>query len=197
MPGREHVVHPHAEADEADGDERRDDPDVAGERPAREHRDDHRDHAGRGDEEDVHLGMAPEPEQVLVQQRAAAARRARRTRCRRGGRARAAPAAIVTAGTAKITMNENTSIDHTKIGMRLNVIPGARNLKMVTMKFTAPTVVEMPTKMIAEPPEVDVDAGRVRLAGQRHVGEPAAVGRVADERRSSTGRARRAGRSSS
>ena len=30
---------------------------------------------GRGHEEDVHLGVAPEPEQVLVQQRAAAARR--------------------------------------------------------------------------------------------------------------------------
>ena len=60
-------------------------------------------------------------------------------------------AATVTAGTAKITMNENTSIDHTKIGMRLSVMPGARSLKIVTMKLTAPTVVEMPTKITPRP----------------------------------------------
>ena len=56
----------------ADGHECGHDPDVAGESLLREHRDDHRDHAGGRDEEDVHLGMAPEPEQVLVEQRAAA-----------------------------------------------------------------------------------------------------------------------------
>ena len=55
------------------------------------------------------------------------------------------------AGTAKSTISENTSIDHTKIGIRLKVIPGARNLKIVTMKLIAPTVVEMPTKTIASP----------------------------------------------
>ena len=70
--GREHVVDPHAEADERDDHECGRDPDVAGEPLPREHRDDHRDHAGGGDEQDVHLGMAPEPEQVLVEQRAAA-----------------------------------------------------------------------------------------------------------------------------
>ena len=58
---------------------------------------------------------------------------------------------MVTAGTAKMTMKENTSIDHTNIGMRLNVMPGARILKMVTMKLTAPTVVEMPTKTMPRP----------------------------------------------
>ena len=56
----------------ADDHERGRHPDVAGEPLLREHRDDHRDHAGGGDEEDVHLGMAPEPEEVLVEQRAAA-----------------------------------------------------------------------------------------------------------------------------
>ena len=61
------------------------------------------------------------------------------------------PAATVTAGTAKMTMNENTSIDHTKIGMRFNVIPGARSLKIVTMKLMAPTVVEMPTNTTPSP----------------------------------------------
>ena len=57
----------------------------------------------------------------------------------------------MTDGTAKITMKENTSIDHTKIGMRFRVMPGARSLKMLTMKFTAPTVVEMPTKITPRP----------------------------------------------
>ncbi len=70
----------------------------------------------------------------------------------------------MTAGTAKITMNENTSIDHTKIGMRLNVMPGARNLKMVTMKLTAPTVVEMPTKMIDSPQKSMLMPGEYALS---------------------------------
>ena len=50
-----------------------------------------------------------------------------------------------------MTMNENTSIDHTKIGMRLSVMPGARSLKIVTMKLIAPTVVEMPTNTTPRP----------------------------------------------
>ena len=104
---------------------------------------------------------------------------------------------MVIAGTAKITMNENTSIDHTNIGMRLNVMPGARILKIVTMKLIAPAVVEIPTKMIDETPEVDVDAGRVRLAGERYVARTNR--RRADGRRarSSTAARRRTGRPSS
>ena len=54
---------------------------------------------------------------------------------------------MVTAGTAKMTMNENTNIDQTNIGMRLNVMPGARNLKIVTMKLIAPAVIEMSMKI--------------------------------------------------
>ena len=50
-----------------------------------------------------------------------------------------------------MTMNENTSIDHTNIGMWFSVMPGARSLKIVTMKLIAPTVVEMPTKITAMP----------------------------------------------
>ena len=59
--------------------------------------------------------------------------------------------ATVTAGTAKMTMKAIDRIDHTNIGMRLTVIPGARSLKVVTMKLTAPTVVEMPTNTIPRP----------------------------------------------
>ena len=61
------------------------------------------------------------------------------------------PAANVTAGTANSTMEAIERIDHTKMGTRLIVIPGARILKAVTMKLTAPTVVEMPTKTTASP----------------------------------------------
>ena len=46
---------------------------------------------------------------------------------------------IATAGMAKTIMNDTTSIDHTKSGMRLSDIPGARILKIVTMISTAAT----------------------------------------------------------
>src|SRR5690349_9799433 len=59
--------------------------------------------------------------------------------------------ATVTAGTANSTMKENTSIDHTNTGSRFNVMPGARIFNVVTTKFTAPTVVEMPTKTMPSP----------------------------------------------
>jgi hypothetical protein len=42
-----------------------------------------------------------------------------------------------TDGIAKITMNAITSIDHTKSGMRLNDMPGARVLRMVAASSTA------------------------------------------------------------
>ena len=43
-------------------------------------------------------------------------------------------------------MNENTTYDHTSTGIREIDMPGARHLIVVTKKFTAPTVVEIPTK---------------------------------------------------
>src|SRR5687768_16395032 len=56
-------------------------------------------------------------------------------------------AARVTAGTANSTISAIERIDQAKMGMRLIVIPGARILKMVTMKLTAPTVVDSPVKI--------------------------------------------------
>ena len=50
-----------------------------------------------------------------------------------------------------MAMNENTSIDHTNIGIRCTDIPGARSLKMVTMKLIDPTVVDRPTKTTPRP----------------------------------------------
>ena len=73
-PGREHVVHPHAEAQNhrRDGCERHGG--VADERPAAEHRQAVRHHAHRGQHDGVNPGMTEHPEQVLPQQRLTAAR---------------------------------------------------------------------------------------------------------------------------
>src|SRR5690242_6128808 len=45
--------------------------------------------------------------------------------------------AVATAGIAKMIMNATTTCAHTKRGMRLSDMPGARNLNVVTMMFTA------------------------------------------------------------
>ena len=175
-----------------------DDPEVAASAPAGEHRDDHRDHArwpGR-------TGCTPRDGPRTRTGAGTAAR------CRRApGTKNAVPKSRSSSSSAggerhrraprRSTMNENTSIDHTKIGMRLSVMPGARILKIVTMKLTAPTVVEMPTKTTPRPQKSMLMPGRVRLAGERHVGEPAAVGRVADDEARVQEDAREAGRSSS
>jgi hypothetical protein len=54
----------------------------------------------------------------------------------------------MTAGMAKTTMNEVTSIAQTKIGMRLSDIPGARSLKMVAIRLTAMASDEISVKVI-------------------------------------------------
>ena len=71
----EHVVHPDAEAQEGERDDRDDDRPVADQRPVGEDRDDRRQHAGHGQEDDVDVRVAEQPEQVLPEQRIAAARR--------------------------------------------------------------------------------------------------------------------------
>ncbi len=43
---------------------------------------------------------------------------------------------------------EAVSVPQTRIGSRLIDMPGARRRNTVTMKLTAPTVVEMPRKII-------------------------------------------------
>ena len=74
-PGREHVMHPQSEAQKTGADRRQHDPAVADDRPAREGRHDHRDQRDRGQKDDVDLRVTEEPEQMLPQQRVAAARR--------------------------------------------------------------------------------------------------------------------------
>ena len=64
----EHVVGPHAPADEADRRAGEDDELVAEQRFAAEHRQHLADDAEAGQDEDVHLRMPEDPEQVLPQQ---------------------------------------------------------------------------------------------------------------------------------
>ncbi len=78
-------------------------------------------------------------------------------------------------------MNENTSIDHTNIGMRLSDMPGARSLKMVTMKLIDPTVVDRPVKTMPRPQKSMFRPGEYVPADERRVPEPPAVGHGADE----------------
>ena len=46
----------------------------------------------------------------------------------------------VTGGNASTIRNCTTSVIHTKSGMRISVMPGARMLRIVTMKFTPATI---------------------------------------------------------
>ena len=72
QPGREHVMDPEPEREEAGGDQREHDRRVAEHGPAREGGDDRRHEAEARQEDDVDLGMAEEPEQVLPQESIAA-----------------------------------------------------------------------------------------------------------------------------
>ncbi len=68
-PGGEHVMTPDHEAEEADDRAREDDDRVAEQRLARERRQDLGDDAHRGQDQDVDLRMAEDPEKVLPEDR--------------------------------------------------------------------------------------------------------------------------------
>ena len=166
MPGGEHVVRPDAEADEddeqlGDRDER--------ERlhpPLRERGDDLGRDPERGDDQDVDLGVAEEPEEVLPEERRAAAARRRRSACRRCGRGRAGSCRRVSTGSAKRSPNDAARNAKQKSGIRFSDIPGARDLKIVTMNCAAVSVEAIAVEDDPEAVEVDRCArGRsVRLA---------------------------------
>jgi len=52
--------------------------------------------------------------------------------------------AIVREGSANTTENDVARMAHTNSGIRLSDMPGARSLRIVTMKLMDPTVVEIP-----------------------------------------------------
>ena len=91
----------------------------------------------RREEDDVDLGVAEEPEQVLPEQRVAALGGVEEMRADEPVEDRGSVLASITAGIAKMIMNDVTSIAQTKSGMRLSDMPGARCLKTVTMISTA------------------------------------------------------------
>ena len=153
---------------------------VAEDRLAAEHRDDLGDDAEERQRDDVDLGVAEEPEQVLPQDRAAVGRvedvRAevpvglQRRAARRPAPGRpSAPGSTV------------TRMFQVKIGIRNIVMPGARMQMIVVMKLTAPRIVPRPADRQAHDPQVAADA---RASGSR---------RTAACRRTSRSRPRRPG----
>ncbi len=80
--------------------------------------------------------MAEEPEEVLPQERIAAALGVVKVRGDQPIEISAVLASI-TAGIAKITMNDTTTSAQTKIGMRLSDMPGVRSLNAVVIVDTA------------------------------------------------------------
>ena len=173
-------MRPDAEADERDEqlghrDEReRDHP------PPRERRDDRRRDPERGQDDDVDLGMAEDPEEVLPEQRVAARARRRRSGSRAGAAARGRRSRRVSAGSANRSANATARIAKQKSGMRFSDMPGARSLKIVTMKLIAAAVDDDAVENQSERVEVDVRARVVLLERERHVVEPAGVRRGAD-----------------
>ena len=67
----------------------------------------------------------------------------------------------------------------TKSGIRVQVMPGARILKIVTRKFSPVSVELMPTRMIAMH---HIDVAVRRLQRDRRILGPARVGRAQEER---------------
>ena len=137
--GDVHVVGPHRHGQRRDRERRVDQGRVPEDRLAGEHRQDLGDDAEERQRDDVDLRVAEEPEQVLPEHGAAGGG-VEDVRCRGRGRlrARAAPRQH---GKAISTRIEVTRMFQVKIGIRNIVIPGARIVTMVVMKFTAPRIV--------------------------------------------------------
>ena len=193
--GREHVMHPQPERQEAGGDQRQHDRVVAEHRPPRERRDDRRDEAERRDEDEVDLGMSEEPEQVLPEQRSPPSAGLKkcvpsmRSNCTR-------LAASITIGIAKMIITDVTSDAQTNSGMRRSDMPGARILRMVVVMSTA-TISPIASVRLTS---MFQTSARLPMPycgpGERHVREPAGVGAGIDGEAAEQRQRRRAGRAS-
>jgi hypothetical protein len=149
--GHVHVVGPDDERQETEHEHRVDHRLVAPQRLAGVDRDDFRDAGEGGQQQHVHLRVAEEPEQVLEEQRRAAAGKigeALGLGEQPGGHEERRVAtrsincmmpAASSGGKASSSRKPVTSIAHTKNGMRIQVMPRARRLMMVVMKFTDPS----------------------------------------------------------
>ncbi len=118
-------------------DQRNDQQRVSHRCPARECGKDLAHHPQCGNKDDIHFRVSEEPEQVLPEQRVASQVRVEEVGVEQPGPASAGWCAMTTDGMAKMTMKEVTSMAHTNTGIRFSDMPGARNLKMVTINSVA------------------------------------------------------------
>src|SRR5690348_13488690 len=91
--------------------------------------------------------MSKEPEQMLIEQDVSAFGRIEN--CVPTVRSSSSMLLeSITAGMAKITMNDNTSFSQRIIGMRLSDMPGARCFRIVAARHTAVASAEVSVKVI-------------------------------------------------
>ena len=98
------------------------------------------------------------------------------------------------AGKAITIRIETIRVDQVKIGIRIIVMPGARMLRMVTMKLNGAGHRGDTEDLQTEHPEIDVAAGIPGGVGQRRVAVPALVRRLVEEPAHVEDDARRRGR---
>ena len=84
--------------------------------------------------------------------------------------------AIITAGIAKMIMNDVTSIAQTKSGIRFSVMPGARSLNTVAMMLDRYGSADDFRERDELRPEVAALADAILGTGERRVAEPPGVG---------------------
>ena len=159
--------------------EQRDRP-VAEDRLPGEDRDDLGDDPDRRQDQDVDLGVAEEPEEVLVEDRAAAVGRVEEVACRRGGRAASSSARPTNIGQhERRAASAYASTDQTNSGIRIQVMPRARMLWIVTDEVDRAGERGRATSMCR--PRIQKSWPRARRVQrrERRVGGPAGLGRAA------------------
>ena len=102
------------------------------------------DDAEAGQDEDVDLGVAEEPEQVLEQDRVAAASDGTKKAVPKLRSVSSMVMPPARTGSASSSRKAVTSTDHGNSGILCSVMPGARMLKIVVMKLIAPRIEDAP-----------------------------------------------------
>ncbi len=118
---------------------------VAPQRLAREHRQQLEHDPEAGQRDDVDLGMAEDPEQVLEQVGAAAVAGDEEGGLRRCGRAPPISSVAISIGAASSISTAVASTLQTKIGSRDQVMPGARIVMIVASRLKPSRHIETPT----------------------------------------------------
>jgi hypothetical protein len=181
--GGEHVVDPHAEPQQGDGHLGQDDVGVADHRPPAQGGDDGRGDPERREHDEVHLGVAEDPEQVLPQERLAAT----------GGSEEVEPRPPLQlqedVGQGEGREGEDDRQGHGQLAPDEDRHPVERHARGPHLEdrddeVDRPGGGRDPHEDQAEGVEVGVGPRRVDRVGQRRVGEPPVVGQVVhDERR--------------